>query len=404
MRDQYGTWMLIGAFVAAGSCVGGDGSSAGNSGAGPVVWDSAGVRVVENGAAPTARWTVTPEPSFRIGWDEDGPLFTWVQSGRILPDGGALLAEQSTGTVYRLDASGVVVDSLGGRGQGPGEFERMDGIVLHADSIVVSDNRQARVTVIAPDGGVRTARLPGGSILPELSAVAPDGRMLMVQGDAYGGPPRGGETGWVFNEEPILAVSPDGARADTLAILAHVRLWYDARAGTPGPIWVKGRAGGYDDGFAWARSDQTAVRWYDWEGRLVQIARWMESPTEVDAELRRRIVDQYRAAWADNGWDAPRTNRQLEELEDGLERFDLPLPYWDQLHVDRLGNVWLSRYPPPFTRSEAWQIVERNGRHAGEVVVPGSIRILDATEDRVLAVVMNELDVPAVVMHEIVKR
>ena len=369
----------------------------------PAVRDSAGVRIVENGAAPNGRWSVSAAPIFRVGWDESGPLFTWVQSGRILPDGGALVAEQSNGTIYRLAADGSAVDSLGGKGQGPGEFDRLDGMVLKGDSVVVSDNRLMRLTFIGPDGAVRTKRVPGGSQRPVLSALAPDGRVLFVQGDGYGGPPEG-KSGWVFEEEPILLLDAAAAQVDTLATLPHIRLWYEGRGGSPGPLHAKGRAGGFDGGFAWARSDRTAVHWYDWDGHLVQRATWNEAPVPLDADRRRQLVEQYRAAWSGNDWDAPMINRQLERLEADLDRYDLPLPYWDHLHVDRGGNVWLSRYPPPFSWSEDWQVITRDGEHVGTVHVPGMIRPLDITDDRLLGVVMDEFNVPAVTMWELVKR
>jgi len=35
----------------------------------PTVRDSAGVRIVENGALPTVVWRAGGEPLFRVGWD-----------------------------------------------------------------------------------------------------------------------------------------------------------------------------------------------------------------------------------------------------------------------------------------------------------------------------------------------
>lgn len=65
---------------------------------------------------------------------------------------------------YRIriyDRSGTLVDSLGTRGGGPGEFEVIYGL-LHgpADTLIVFDNVAGRVTRVAPDGSLAgTGRL-----------------------------------------------------------------------------------------------------------------------------------------------------------------------------------------------------------------------------------------------------
>lgn len=60
--------------------------------------------------------------------------------------------------------------------------------------------------------------------------------------------------------------------------------------------------------------------------------------------------------------------------------------------------------PPPRGTSDEWRIIARDGTFVGWVELPGVISVLDITDDRVLGVVRNELDVPAVVMFELVKR
>ena len=68
----------------------------------------------------------TPEPVFTVGWGDADPDFTWVQSGRILDDGGAVVGDFGSGTVFRLGPDGSVVDSWGRKGQGPGVFELVE--------------------------------------------------------------------------------------------------------------------------------------------------------------------------------------------------------------------------------------------------------------------------------------
>jgi hypothetical protein len=368
----------------------------------PSVRDSAGVRIVENGEAPAAGWRVATEPQFTVGWDEDEPMFTWPQSGRILSDGGALVGEFGEGTFYRIGSDGSVVETWGRKGEGPGEYQALDAILLRGDSILVSDGRLRRLTLQSPDGEVRTARLPAGTFLHQVSAILTDGRLLLVPGDGYGAV---AETRpeWVFQTQPILATDLEAGTVDTLAELPHLRRWYGTRGASPGPVHVKGRAGGFADGFAWARSDKREVRWYDGSGLLVQVARWEEEPVLLTREWRdhmaRTLEDAYRSRGAEESYVAA----QLAELEEALDRHEGPLPYWDSFHVDRLGNAWLSEYALPGQPPRLWRVFARDGSSIGWVTLPEVVAILDITYDRVLAVRWDELDVPAVVMIGLIK-
>jgi len=87
----------------------------------------------------------------------------------------------------------------------------------------------------------------------------------------------------------------------------------------------------------------------------------------------------------------------------GLNRHEGPLPYWDSFHVDRMGNVWLSQYTLPGQPPGKWRVLSRDGTFNGWVDLPEVIAILDITDDRILAVSLDELDVPAVVMIGLIK-
>jgi hypothetical protein len=107
----------------------------------------------------------------------------------------------------------------------------------------------ARRSVCGPAQGrnEESCTVPG-PILHQVSAVPTDGRLLLIPGEGYGAAPEMRQE-WVFETSPILAADPETGAADTLAVLPHFRRWYGVRGGSPGPIHVKGRAGGFADGF-----------------------------------------------------------------------------------------------------------------------------------------------------------
>ena len=239
-----------------------------------------------------------------------------------------------------------------------------------------------------------------GDFLHEVSAILPDGRGILIPGDAYGVAAEM-RPEWIFQTQPILAFELGEVAADTLAELPHLRRWYGTRGAGPGPVGVKGRAGGYRDGFAWARNDRAAVEWYDGSGRRVQVARWAEDAVPLDAAWRRRMAEATEDAFRSRGADDATVRSRLARLDEGLDRYDGAVPFWQQFHVDRVGNVWLSAYVLSARPPERWRRVHVDG-HVEWIELPGVIDILDATEDRVLAVRLNEVDVPAAVMFELV--
>ena len=132
-------------------------------------------------------------------------------------------------------------------------------MLLRGDSILVSDGRLRRVTLLSLKGEVLDVRPLAGASLHQVSSILSDGRLLLIPGDAYSGV-SDTRPEWVFDRQPIIAASREGT-VDTLAELPHLRRWYGTRAASPGPVSVKGRAGGFADGFAWSRADEREVRW-----------------------------------------------------------------------------------------------------------------------------------------------
>ena len=392
--------LLLAAFAA--GCGPGESPGDDDGGAAPIVRDSAGVRIVQNGPTQPGGWRMQTSPLFTLGWRSDEPTFTWVQSGRILPDGGALVGDFGAGSIYKIGPTGSVLATWGRKGEGPGEYQALDAILLRGDSIVISDGRLLRVTILSLTGRVLVTRPLTGRFLHQVSSILNDGRLLLIPGDGYSALLET-RPEWVFERQPIIAAAMDGGRVDTLAQLPHLRRWFGTRGGSPGPVSVKGRAGGFVDGFAWSRADEPEVRWYDGMGNLVQIARWEEEPDPLTPEFRRRVAARLEESLRSRNAEEPVVAARLAELEDELDRHDGPLPYWDEFTVDRQGNAWLREYSLPGEPSVRWRVITHDGTFVGWIDVPDVISILDITDDRVLAVRLDELDVPAVVMFELFK-
>lgn len=156
--------------------------------AGPVVRDSAGVRIVENSAPAWGEdegWRVAAGPRVDIGLADGDPEY---QFGRVvgalrLADGRVAVADGQANHVRYFDAGGRHLATAGRPGGGPGEFEGLMRLLrLPGDSLAAWDWSN-RLSVFDPAGEfVRpvTLRSWEGSTVPQVEGVFADGGLLVT--------------------------------------------------------------------------------------------------------------------------------------------------------------------------------------------------------------------------------
>ncbi|MFC1660944.1 hypothetical protein ACFL3S_05750, partial [Gemmatimonadota bacterium] len=132
------------------------------------VRDSAGVTIVENRGSVVpggGEWDLSTEPSLVIGsfeGPEEAQLYR-VRGGLRLPDGRFVVANEGTWELRIFGSDGSHLGSMGGEGEGPGEFNSVRLLGLLGDSLLVLDRRLRRVSLIHPDEGfVRSFPLAEG--------------------------------------------------------------------------------------------------------------------------------------------------------------------------------------------------------------------------------------------------
>ncbi len=92
--------------------------------------DSAGIRIIENPRPSDGSrlpWSIGPEPIVSIGAVEgqEPYLLDWATDATRLSDGRIVILNGGTDELRVFDASGVFLESWGGRGEGPGEFRSL---------------------------------------------------------------------------------------------------------------------------------------------------------------------------------------------------------------------------------------------------------------------------------------
>jgi hypothetical protein len=95
-------------------------------------------------------------------------------------DGTLFVVDRGTPTIRVYDETGTFQRSIGEKGNGPGEFQRITALHAHDGQLLVADQRQARITALSPAGTVQTTyQLPE---VPRITQIAEytDDRYLVV--------------------------------------------------------------------------------------------------------------------------------------------------------------------------------------------------------------------------------
>jgi len=363
------------------------------------VRDSAGIQIVEHTRTDGIRapWRIRKRPVFRTGWYDDEPTFEYIRQGEIGSDGRILLTDANGTQLYLLDQDGELIQTLGGPGQGPGEFSvTVEGAVFGGGDTIHAQDRSALSTFA--DGRVLHDRVApwGWDLGPagvSLITARSDGRLVLIPRTIDGG--MYGENQWL--RAPTVSMDPTVVeQIDTLfeADFIQLRPRDDAH-----PIRFYGVAAARGDFLAHGRIDRPEVRWYDADGSLSRIARW----DPASAELTEADWDAYAAAR--RGLSSPEITSERTEraLREAREAWGGPRPAFKLLHLDSEANVWFTDFAVPFTEAESGFVIAANGDWLGAIDFPTEMHILDVTDTHLLATETDEYDVIAVSLYEIAK-
>lgn len=358
-----------------------------------VVSDSAGIRLVELGAPPELDGSLgfVEEPVLRIPRTETDRPFEDVIAGALLADGQfAVLDGGRTQEVVVVDASGEVVQVLGGVGGGPGEFQ--DAVALARigeDTVVVQDR-----------GNGRTSFFHRGELVDETTfdpawdlyalGTDEDGRMVV------GMPPaevRGFRHPEPWLDVPLVRIDLQAWSADTIARAD----WYESILFEGNnPFRSEGSVALSGERIVVGRGDRAELTWIGLDGEPRQIVRWDGVPREVTAELWTEYAEGTEAWFRSYG--VPNITERLQSLQEAASDV---LPLFEDVRTDLDGNVWLTEYAIPEELPPGILVISETGEWLGRLSNPGMLDVLDVGWDRVLGVEEDDLGVTAVVVYEL---
>ncbi len=380
--------------------------------------DSAGVTIVENHSSAWEAgtgWSIEPEP--RVAWDGAEHAFERLVGVVVRGDGGIVTLDAGSGRLEHRRRDGSVAWSVGGRGEGPGEFRRPASLTsLVADTVMVWDAGVGEMIVFDPTGSeVERARPPRPGREPLQTPIPLEGRARFIV------PARSGvgdrpldEAGRFRFPAPLLGWAPASGALDTLAtIRSNEVMAMDLRGHTmvgPPPFPAATLVGVSHERIVVADAEALAVRqspigsgetdprmWLQFElleptGRLATIVRAPLSGLEVTPAHRDTYV-QYLAEAA----RTPQEEQMIPALASTLI-FPDRHPAYHALLVDATDHIWLrvGLDFSPMKSSPIWHVFSPDGRNLGNVTLPERFtpHVIDGEE--ITGVWHDALDVESV--------
>lgn len=358
-------------------------------------------------APPGTPLAVAPDPLVSVGVasGDTAQEFGRVVTPFLLPNDRFAVPDGLAHVVRVFDLEGNPVQTLGGQGEGPGEFLSLSRAWPRGDTIETFDLQTVRVTRFLPDGSVEAVALrPERFGFFPLPGAVSDGWILSgVDNTGPGsGPPDGRD------EIGLLHLESDGETqrriAETLGI--H-RYSHDDGSGVH-PVSPRAVYRIHQDQLYVAETLTPRIVRYDLDGTVQSEITWEPAegpdPATALAEVR----------------DSALARADPDELQSVRQTFDAvpaasAVPVFHDFLVDGEGFVWVRPYELPGHAHHlggwsgpgaggSWLIFSPRGERVGTVQVPAELIPLHIGTDAILGLARDELGVESVRIHAIERR
>lgn len=350
--------------------------------------------------SPSDALVLEARPVATVG-DAEGPEWTAlgrIGSGEILPDGGFAITDMQALRVHVYDPDGSHRHSMGRRGNGPGEFESINGLSETEGGLEVWDSRQQRLTSFDSDGAFRSSvPAPEGTYLTLMETWDGGGGYLALSlSEEDRNPPDGSEFAVTLAYADVSRVTETGSAR--LLRVPYLQAGQALRDGRPMmvtlPFPYRGRVALFDEGVAVVYSGEPEVLQYDREGALQRRIRF----PAFDRLLEDAVVDSMRAE-ALAGAAAP----ALRELVETSYSLAVPerMPTFEHVRTDGDDLILGLHRAWAFDGRQPWLFVSPADQRVGVLWLSDGESILDVDGDHVLVAGSTPAGVPRVTLLEI---
>lgn len=348
-------------------------------------------------------YTLADAPSLALGGRDERSEYQlqYTVGAARLSDERIVIADAGSRDLRYYDARGQHLQTVGGRGEGPGEFRNIRSIArIVGDTIVAWDPASRRISFFASDGQFALAVPLTGwqAVLEELQAQDP-GRTVALY-DMH--VPETGE----LVMEPFSGRVPD-AMEETRVIQDTIPLFVFDRGGEQtgslGPFptaesFLRNRAGGLlrfgerltvaagGDLVYVGSTRDPVIRGFSPGG---DVARSITLPIEPRPLAPDDVPDPGQGPVAEF-----------------VEAMPLPdsMPLFSGIHHGVDGRLWVQRYRAPRDRSQEWMAFDEAGALVASLTMDASLDLLDIGRDYAVVLATDELDVQEIRVHPLSER
>jgi hypothetical protein len=389
------------------------------------VRDSAGIEVVTN-LVPTAeaireegraynragqegerdgrdRWRVADTPLAAIESQEDGEGYVLYRVSHLVFMGSDRIVAGvgSTNEVLVLTVEGDLLASMGGRGEGPGQFRYLASVsVLPGDSVVVFDSSTRQAWIFDASGTPVRSFLPEPERDPfafeELLATGSGPFVLLRRAQVQPGV----EAGTHRISAPSFLLGPEGRQLAELGPFQGRMMISGTFFGSLlfSPELVAAALG---DEVVIGVGDDEELRMFGPEGRLSRIVRWPGKDRTLEPELVEEIVTRANELSPE---PAP------QPIVDQLLQLPFPEEYppYGRLLVSDREEVWVGDYwvgdlilPEAPVPPLEWTVFDSSGVWLASVTTPAGFKLHAVRGHRLLGIYRDELGVESIRIYSL---
>ena len=332
-------------------------------------------------------WKISPP----VHTTREGSVILHRVTAAAVVDDGVVIADAGNRRLLLMSANGIVTDSLGRRGSGPGEFQWIHGVVAIGDTVIAFDGFESRVTVWVPGSGGRpqVTRLPtwGGGVPTEFRGALSASMWLLGTRESVGE----GSSGLRDLSTVIMAFDAESREIVTLGRRRSKYAYFSPAANSTTTYSMaflgSAQVGGADSRWFFVPLDRPVIELHgiDQDGNS-EIALPLE-PTPYAANAWRTPMDSVLALAS--GDSRVRLREVYNELERELPRRMAP----PVRRAVRMGVfLWVEAFEPSADGKSEWLVANLlDGTVQARVVVDDDWTLLAGTQSHVVVLSHTDL-------------
>ena len=375
--------------------------------------DSVGVEIIRNSDDELRRGELVT-PAIRIfGSETPGPeLFGGISIARLHQNGSVWVAERFTQEIRVFDSdSGPHLFTIGGVGEGPGEFRRLRMLGFDREGTAyVYDDRTRRLSVFTEDGEFLRTK-----VMPSSLGIAPRPLHVSGSGDLLGQLPRAlsrvPTDRTTIRDTVRIWTIPLENGGPTLIASTLGALWYFSDGmqvtvpytGLLPPPYGGGVAYGFRDDRVYVTGDSGGASF------SVFGPGGLERRVELDREPRR--IDEFSATrFVEHMRRVRLPESRVRFYEEHLPEMPIPetASVWERIVVTDEGGVWLLRAADfgagdseTTVPDQVWDVFDAEGAFVGVMRIPSNISPKQVVGRSILTIVRDEVGRESVAIYDV---